>query len=52
MDTDVLYSTVHNRQAIETPLKPYNGRRDQKNVIYLHNGVLRNNDMWFEGRWM
>jgi hypothetical protein len=28
---------------------------DQENVVYIHNGeysAIRNNDMWFEGKWM
>jgi hypothetical protein len=33
----------------------YNWWIDQENLVYIHNGVysvIRNNDMWFEGKWM
>jgi hypothetical protein len=38
--THIYCSTIYNNQAMEIAKMPHNGRMDQENVVFTHNGIL------------
>jgi hypothetical protein len=37
---NILWSTIHNSQAMETKQMPYTWWMGQEKLVYIHNGVL------------